>query len=120
MTAAGEFTSRCRAAWWAIRSLERTRRSLRRRGLERTIVTPPPTLPDEALRGVNAVLRRRSYSCLERSLVLQVWHAAHGRPMDVVIGVTPPGANFGAHAWLDGEPDPYAGRVRELKRVPAG
>ena len=51
-----------------------------------------------------AVLRIGRASCLERSLVLQRWLAAHEEPRDVVIGVAPPSTGFAAHAWLEGEP----------------
>ena len=48
--------------------------------------------------------------------MLQAWHAAHGEPRDVIVGVTAPGAEFRAHAWLDGE-EPCAGdRFAELTR----
>jgi hypothetical protein len=65
-------------------------------------------------RGVDAVLWRRG-SCLERSLVRQEWHRAHGRAIDVVIGVRAP-ADFGAHAWLDGEEDHSAAEFVEIRR----
>jgi hypothetical protein len=77
-----------------------------------------PDLPVHAERGVVAVLRRLPHTCLERALVLQRWKAAHGDLRDVVIGVRGPGAEFGAHAWLAG--DPYeleAGGFHELRRV---
>ena len=66
---------------------------------------------------MHAVLRRRSASCLERSVVLQRWHAAHGRPLDVVIGVKLPVSDFLAHAWLDGEPAPPDMTFDELLRL---
>src|SRR4051812_7206801 len=103
-----------RAGLWAERSLRRARRRLRRRPVDEVRLEPPPALPPEALRGVAAILRRRAPSCLERSLVLQRWHAVHGEPRDVVIGVTRPG-DFHAHAWLDGEPAGVA--FREITRV---
>jgi hypothetical protein len=53
---------------------------------------------------------------MERALVLQTWFAAHGDPRDVVVGVTAPGPEFSAHAWLDGD-EPCAGeRFVELTR----
>jgi hypothetical protein len=69
---------------------------------------------------VAAVLRRRQATCLERSLVLQRWLAAHGDRRDLVIGVKAPGEEFGAHAWLEGEP-PTDGisEFTELLRRPA-
>jgi hypothetical protein len=105
-----------RAAWWAERSLRLARRRLRREPLALVSVAPPPALPGSALRGVEAVLLRRDPSCLERSLILQRWHAAHGVAHDIVIGVTAP-AQFSAHAWLDGEPDAEAGPFFEIARL---
>jgi hypothetical protein len=47
-------------------------------------------------------------------MLLQHWHASHGRPLDVLVGVT--GSDgFGAHAWLEDEPAPA--RFAELFRV---
>jgi hypothetical protein len=105
-----------RAAWWAERSLRVARRRLRRDPLALVGVAPPPLLPARALRGVEAVLRRRDARCLERSLILQRWHAAQGVAYDIVIGVTSPEA-FSAHAWLDGEDDAEAGPFLELARL---
>jgi hypothetical protein len=107
-----------RAAVWALRALAVTRWRLRRRGLQRTTVPPPPALPAGATRGVEAILRRAPATCLERSLVRQRWLASHGRQVDVVIGVSV-ADGFGAHAWLDGDPDPLAERYHELKRIAA-
>jgi hypothetical protein len=77
----------------------------------------PPSLPDGAARGVLAVLRRTSPTCLERALVLQRWLVAHGISRDVIIGVTAPAAGFAAHAWLEGDED---GReYAELAQLPA-
>jgi hypothetical protein len=108
-----------RAAWWAEREFRRVRRTLRRGGIEAARVTPPPALPARARRGVMAVLRRRPATCLERALVLQSWHAAHGNRRDVVIGIRGPSSSFEAHAWLDGEPDAVASSFEELTRLPA-
>lgn len=107
-----------RAAWWAFRALRRARRTLRKRGLEGFSVSSPPQLPEQAARGVLAVLRRRSSTCLERALVLQRWHAAQGHSCDVVIGVAGSAERFAAHAWLDGELDGQAESFQELMRVP--
>jgi hypothetical protein len=89
-----------RAAWWTFRAVRRARRELRAHGV-RACVPPPPTLPWGAGRGVNAVLRRQDPTCLERSLVLQAWLAAHGERRDVVVGVSRTDSGFGAHAWVD-------------------
>lgn len=79
-------------------------------------MTQPPLLPDHALRGVHAVLRRRDATCLERSLVLQKWFLRRGVARDVILGVTSPRTGFAAHAWLDGEPG-EAGTYHELRRL---
>ena len=78
----------------------------------------PPPLPYRAVRGVNAVLRRRQPTCLERSLIMQRWLASQGSVRDVVIGVSGPSEDFGAHAWLDGETDAESHAFHELTRVP--
>jgi transglutaminase superfamily protein len=108
-----------RAAFWTLRALGRVRRQLRRAGLGRIELPAPPPVPESAVRGVSAALRRRPASCLERALVLQRWYAAHGRPHDVVIGVAGSSADFRAHAWLEGDVEDLAQSYRELSRVPA-
>ena len=114
-----------RAAWWAYRSVRGARRSLRTGGLAATSVPPPPALPEHSRRGVSAALHRTGASCLERSLVLQAWEAAHGRSRDLVVGVTAPRrdsshgsqvSRFGAHAWLDGDPPSSSAGFWELFR----
>lgn len=90
-----------RAAWWTALSLCRARRILRAQGLQARI-PPPPPLPTGAVRGVLAVLRRTEPTCLERATVLQTWLAAHGQPVDIVVGVKSEGGTMTAHAWLDG------------------
>ena len=107
-----------RAAWWAHRALRHARRDLKRNGIK-ACVPRPPRLPRAAGRGVKAVLRRQSPTCLERSLVLQAWLAAHDEPCDVVVGVAPRGATFDAHAWLDIETAiAPVDRYQELLRIP--
>lgn len=106
-----------RAAWWAQRALLVARRQLPRRALDDVALPAPPRLPRDAVRGVRALLRRRPHSCLEAALVLQRWLAAGGDPRDVVIGITAPGEDFGAHAWLAGDPVATTGTFRELRRL---
>ena len=106
-----------RATLWALRAVAAARRQLRRDGINRIELPDPPDVPESAVRGVQAVLRRQPATCLERALVLQRWYGAHGRPHDVVIGVAGSAESFEAHAWLEGE-DPGRG-YRELSRVPA-
>ena len=103
-----------RAAWWAFTALHSTRRKLRTRAVADVDVGRPPRLPDHAGRGVDAVLRRASSTCLERALVLQRWLLEHGTTKDVVVGVTGP-KDFRAHAWLEGEP--VDERFQELMRI---
>ncbi len=107
-----------RAAWWTHRALRRVRSSLQAAGLGYEPAPPPPDLPPDAGRGVRAILRRETSTCLERALVLQRWHAAQGSPRDVIIAVKGPTVDFAAHAWLDGEPDGDVSRFAELMRLP--
>ena len=88
-------------------------------GLENVALDPPPALPDEAIRGVGAVLRRRDDSCLVRALVRQRWHAAHGARRDVVIGIARPNGKFLAHAWLEGDSPCHDEHFVELSQRPA-
>ena len=111
-----DYVPTLRAALWAGITLHRARRGLRRQPLREVRLKSPPPLPAAAVRGVTTVLRRRRASCLERSLVLQRWHSAHGEPHDIVIGVTGP-IDFLAHAWLDGELDPAALPYTEVTRL---
>ncbi|WP_082522703.1 lasso peptide biosynthesis B2 protein [Geodermatophilus sp. Leaf369] len=110
-----------RAAWWARTAVRRARRALAADGVD-AVVAPPPALPAGARRGVEAVLRRTAPTCLERSLVLQAWLAAHGVPCEVVVGVAGSTGGDGgvrAHAWLDVEAhDPVARGYREIHRLP--
>lgn len=108
-----------RAAWWARHAARRTERTLRRQGLDRALeLRPPPALPYEAERGVRAALRRTEDTCLVESIVLQCWYKAHGRPRDLIVGVTEPGEEFRAHAWLEGD-EPQSEPFHELLRLPA-
>jgi hypothetical protein len=103
--------------WWALRAWPRCRAQLRRGGLDAVeLPVPPPDRPG-AQNGVRRVLGYVPASCLERALVRQRWHAAHGQPRDVVIGVRGPAADFGAHAWLEGDPG-GPGEFTELTRWP--
>ena len=110
-----------RAAWWAVRTARRTRRQLRRSGLEAAVApAQPPQLPAAAERGVRGALRRRGESCLVRSIVLQSWLASHGESRDLIVGVRAPGEEFAAHAWLEGEMQHGEAPFHELLRVPIG
>jgi hypothetical protein len=104
-------------AWWASVSVRRQLRACR---LEDVRVPRPPAVPAAADRGVLAVLRRRRDTCLVQARVRQAWHAAHGDPRDLILGVTPPSTGFRAHAWLAGDAEDDAGDYTELSRRPAG
>jgi hypothetical protein len=106
-----------RAAWWTLRA---TRRAARADDPDARLTLPrvPPVSP-HAERGVLAVLRRRSDSCLTQSRVRQAWLAAQGVQRDLIIGVMAPGDGFQAHAWLDGDPPASHVGFVELARRPA-
>lgn len=107
-----------RAAVWTLTVHRGLRKRLEADGAG-ACVPPPPRLPPAAVRAVRATLRARRASCLEGAIVLQRWHAAHARPLDLVVGVTAPGEGFHAHAWLEGE-DPRPGdEFTEILRRPA-
>jgi hypothetical protein len=89
-----------RAAWWAVVALRKLRREISERGLEAQIARPP-TLAPEGVVGVEAALRRRHATCLERSLIMQRWLLAHGVSHEVLIGVVGGSDRIEAHAWLD-------------------
>jgi transglutaminase superfamily protein len=111
--------STLRAVWWALRSSRRARRGLDRLGLEAAVTLPTvPAVPDDAGRGVYAILHRRANTCLVRSMVLQAWESAHGRDRDLIVGVTPPARGFEAHAWLEGDPPCPEPDFQELLRRP--
>ncbi len=107
-----------RSIWWARRAARRVQADLAIVGLDGLEVAPPPALPRGCRRWVVAVLRARQDTCLVRSVVLQAWDAAHGRPRDLIIGVTAPGRDFQAHAWLDGEPERASAGFSEFTRRP--
>lgn len=107
-----------RAAAWAARAVRSSRRQLRRSGYVGLKLPDVPDLPTSASRGVDAVLRRLSPTCLERAVVLQRWRAAHGDLRAVVVGVRGTGDEFRAHAWLDDEsPELEESEYRELVRL---
>src|ERR1017187_629909 len=103
-----------RAAWWAVFALRKLRGEISEQGLE-TQVTGPPQLAPEGLRGVEAALRRRRATCLERSLIVQRWLIAHDAPHEVLIGVSGGADRIEAHAWIDGyDPEAQAEDFRVL------
>jgi Transglutaminase-like superfamily len=109
-----------RAAWWTLRAVRRASRQLSDGRLDSVALPRPPLLPASAERGVNGTLRRSKAKCLVQALVRQSWFAAQGLPRDLIVGVTSPGAGFGAHAWLDGDPECHDGDFYELLRRRCG
>ena len=107
-----------RAGWWAQRAARRVRRDLATGSLDHLAVLPPPPLPGACRPRVVKVLGLRRDTCLVRAAVLQEWDLVHGRPRDLVIGVTAPGSGFQAHAWLDGDPPAATGGFDEFTRRP--
>jgi len=108
-----------RAAWWAVFALRKLRGDISEQGLE-TQVTRPPELAFDGLRGVEAVLRRRHATCLERSLIIQRWLIAHGSSHEVLIGVNGGADRIEAHAWIDRyDPAPQGEGFLVLTRVAA-
>jgi hypothetical protein len=107
-----------RAAWWTAHALRQARRQLRRDGVN-VRLSPPIRASRQATRGVYAILRRQPNTCLERALVLQRWLASLGEGHDVIVGVSRPGPDFEAHAWLDFErtDDPSEFSYQELLRL---
>ena len=108
-----------RAFWWSIGELRRLRRTLGPRGLEATVVPPPPLEP-YALRGVRFATSVGRASCLERSLILQQWFGAHGTTYDILVGVDSSNSDFKAHAWLEGYDDPVEEYTILTRRPPDG
>ncbi|MFB9378510.1 hypothetical protein ACFFKU_07310 [Kineococcus gynurae] len=106
------------AAWWADRALRTVRRELPTGGTAVRAPAPPPGLPESALVTVEAVLRRRRATCLQRCLVVQAWLGAHGRDHDVVVAVHARDG-FGAHAWLADHDEDQSSSWQELTRLPA-
>lgn len=108
-----------RAAFWTWRAARRAARSYEGPPFGPPTLPRVPAVPEAARRGMLGVLRRSRASCLIRATVVQAWEAAHGRPRDLLIGVTSPGSGFRAHAWLDGDPPHSDEGYVELFRHPA-
>jgi len=89
-----------RAGIWALWALHRLRHEIVNDGLDAHVV-PPPKLAPMGVRGVEAALRLREATCLERSLIVQRWLVAHGERHDVLVGVAGGSESMKAHAWLE-------------------
>ena len=111
-------TADARAAWWAWRALRTARACLRDGEVRGVRVPAPPPVSGSAARAVRIVLDVSRASCLERSLVLQRWLAAHGVARDVILGTEGTTlSGFSAHAWIDGDPQPPGRSYVELLRL---
>ncbi len=107
------------AAHETARQLHALRTLLSEGGLERAHEEVAPLPVEQRYRRfVRTTLWALRASCLERSLILQAWHAQVGEFRDVIIGVTAPGDEFGAHAWLDGLEPASDEDFHELRRLP--
>lgn len=104
-------------ASWGLRAWWRCRGQLRAGGLQGVALPAPPAERPGTQNGVERALDAVDATCLERALVRQRWHAAHGHLRDVVIGVRGPSVDFHAHAWLDGDPEDCS-LFTELTRWP--
>jgi hypothetical protein len=106
-----------RAAGWALLALRRLRGRISRDGLEVEVIAAPPS-QSASVRGVELALRLRRATCLERSLVVQRWLLAQGRPHDVLVGVSGGVDAIDAHAWIDRyDADEQGEGYRVLTRV---
>lgn len=108
-----------RAGVWAAKAVRSARRQLKTGAeINQVRLEAVPKLSSEAEGGVRQITRRLDATCLERAVVLQRWHAAHGRKKALVVGVTPPSSGFRAHAWLEGEDQSERGFVEFLRYDP--
>lgn len=106
------------ALWWAWRALRAVRRDLPADGVRTAVAAPKAGLRPDALAEIEALLRWRKATCLQRTLVVQRWLAAHGRPVDIAVGVGTQDNAFAAHAWLPGFDRPSNGAgFREITRI---
>jgi Transglutaminase-like superfamily len=106
-----------RGAGWAMLALRRLRREIPREGLDVRVLAPPRTAPT-GLRGVEAALRLRRATCLERSLIVQRWLMAFGSRHDVLLGVGRGSGTMEAHAWIHRyDPDVEGEGLELLSRI---
>ncbi len=111
-------TANVYAAGWTAVNYVVVHRRLKRDGV-RTKPLPAPNWVDaRAARGMHAVLRRTSATCLEGALIRQEWFRAHGRSVEVIIGVNTADA-FRAHAWLSSDGPQNSSLYQEIHRMAA-
>jgi len=105
-TAASPLWRRSRPAVfsWLETSLTDVRAGLQTEGIDARSRLPDPPYAAPWLTGFIAVrLAMLHATCLERSVIMQRWLMAIGRPHDLLIGVKSPRETTIAHAWLDHE-----------------
>jgi Transglutaminase-like superfamily len=103
---------------WLDTGLVDVRRGLATEGISAGSRLSDPPYAAPWLTGlITARLAMLHATCLERSLIMQRWLMAIGRPRDVLIGVKSPRETTIAHAWLDHE-DSRGHHV--LMRLPPG
>jgi hypothetical protein len=90
---------------WAWRALSRLRLEMPTLGVEVLVKAPPVRKSRRSGAALLCVLRLRRATCLEQSLLRQRWLRQLGVERELVIGVRREEAQFGAHAWLDGDND---------------
>lgn len=89
---------------WLDTGLLDVRTGLDREGIDaRSRLPDPPYAASWLTSLIAARLTMQHATCLERSLIMQRWLLATGRPHDVLIGVKSPRETTIAHAWLDHE-----------------
>ena len=106
------------AARWVLTATAETRRQLRDGRVDEVTLPAPPASCLPSWRAARVALRLSTRNCLVRSLVRQAWLAAAGNQRDVVIGVRR-SPEFGAHAWIDGDPIRPEDAFEELLRLPS-
>jgi hypothetical protein len=111
-----EIPSALRGAMWGMRARRRVNRALEHGRGGRIEVPDSRRIGPAGLKGVRFVLRVFKDRCLVDAMVRQQWHAAHGSPRTLMIGVRPPAAGFAAHAWLEGDPPWMSAGFTELAR----
>lgn len=93
---------------WVANGLLKTRAQLMTGQPPGVELPPPRGCGSSSLRlrrtsSVRRLLRSMRASCLEECVVTQRWLAAAGEQRTLVVGVRQPGADFVAHAWLEGD-----------------
>jgi hypothetical protein len=102
------------AAVWATLAVGTARRQIDRRPVTDVRLPSARWCAAGGDRAVLLVLRLTRSRCLVRALVLRELHRARARPLDLVIGVAAPDADFEAHAWLE---DPADGARTQVVAV---